>query len=382
MAASRSTTRTASQSYRRQALIWLIATLLLGVLTALVWMFSQTPAMGAKIENEPIAAPQTLDAEFDQPLKIESLHELDTDVQPISFDETIRDLRNYPDEFKDKRYLLANKGKWTVQVMNVAENDVIVSYLEGRDDRSKFAYFRYLDENKQVRYMLTYGLMSSPQEAVGAAKLIDFKLPANVRVLPEEINRYVSIIDNYERPDPVKDLSTKRSRSVNLRPTKREVPLRQKTPTDSSSEQTASSQNPQSSANNGATESIRQSVDTSETLSVTEEQIVDIEEQGAVTLPPKNNDNSRKPEQDAKKPAGSGADNSAPKKPPIVATPKPPSASGNSGNNSNNSSSSNKNANANNANTANKNTGSSTTNAGTAKNNNDSIKELIEEKSN
>ena len=382
MAASRSTTRTASQSYRRQALIWLIATLLLGVLTALVWMFSQTPAMGAKIENEPIAAPQTLDAEFDQPLKIESLHELDTDVQPISFDETIRDLRNYPDEFKDKRYLLANKGKWTVQVMNVAENDVIVSYLEGRDDRSKFAYFRYLDENKQVRYMLTYGLMSSPQEAVGAAKLIDFKLPANVRVLPEEINRYVSIIDNYERPDPVKDLSTKRSRSVNLRPTKREVPLRQKTPTDSSSEQTASSQNPQSSANNGATESIRQSVDTSETLSVTEERIVDIEEQGAVTLPPKNNDNSRKPEQDAKKPAGSGADNSAPKKPPIVATPKPPSASGNSGNNSNNSSSSNKNANANNANTANKNTGSSTTNAGTAKNNNDSIKELIEEKSN
>ena len=382
MAASRSTTRTASQSYRRQALIWLIATLLLGVLTALVWMFSQTPAMGAKIENEPIAAPQTLDAEFDQPLKIESLHELDTDVQPISFDETIRDLRNYPDEFKDKRYLLANKGKWTVQVMNVAENDVIVSYLEGRDDRSKFAYFRYLDENKQVRYMLTYGLMSSPQEAVGAAKLIDFKLPANVRVLPEEINRYVSIIDNYERPDPVKDLSTKRSRSVNLRPTKREVPLRQKTPTDSSSEQTASSQNPQSSANNGATESIRQSVDTSETLSVTEERIVDIEEQGAVTLPPKNNDNSRKPEQDAKKPAGSGADNSAPKKPPIVATPKPPSASSNSGSNSNNSSSANKNANANNANTANKNTGSSTTNAGTAKNNNDSIKELIEEKSN
>ena len=382
MAASRSTTRTASQSYRRQALIWLIATLLLGVLTALVWMFSQTPAMGAKIENEPIAAPQTLEAEFDQPLKIESLHELDTDVQPISFDETIRDLRNYPDEFKDKRYLLANKGKWTVQVMNVAENDVIVSYLEGRDDRSKFAYFRYLDENKQVRYMLTYGLMSSPQEAVGAAKLIDFKLPANVRVLPEEINRYVSIIDNYERPDPVKDLSTKRSRSVNLRPTKREVPLRQKTPTDSSSEQTASSQNPQSSANNGATESIRQSVDTSETLSVTEERIVDIEEQGAVTLPPKNNDNSRKPEQDAKKPAGSGADNSAPKKPPIVATPKPPSASSNSGSNSNNSSSANKNANANNANTANKNTGSSTTNAGTAKNNNDSIKELIEEKSN
>lgn len=52
--------------------------------------------------------------------------------------------------------------------------------------------------------MLTYGLMSSPQEAVGAAKLIDFRLPDDVRVLPEEISRYVSIIDNYERPDPIK----------------------------------------------------------------------------------------------------------------------------------------------------------------------------------
>ncbi|WP_350617252.1 hypothetical protein, partial [Pseudomonas sp. HY7a-MNA-CIBAN-0227] len=84
-------------------------------------------------------------------------------MQPINFDATVRDLRSYPDEFKDKRYLLANKGKWTVQVMNVAENEVIVSYLEGREDRAKFSYFRYLDDNNQVRYMLTYGLMSSPQ---------------------------------------------------------------------------------------------------------------------------------------------------------------------------------------------------------------------------
>lgn len=367
MAASRSTTRTASQSYRRQALIWLIATLLLGVFTALVWMFSQTPAMGAKIENAPISTPQPLSAELEQPLKIESLHELDTDVQPISFDETIRDLRSYPDEFKDKRYLLANKGKWTVQVMNVAENDVIVSYLEGREDRNKFAYFRYLDENEQVRYMLTYGLMSSPQEAVGAAKLIDFKLPANVRVLPEDINRYVSIIDNYERPDPVKDLSAKRTRSVNLRPTKREVPVRQQTQTNNDTEQTASNttnRNAQEAANQANAESIRQSVDTSETLSVNEERIVGTDEQAPTVSTPKIVDNTRKPEQDSKKPAASGTDNNVAKKPPVVATPKPPSA------------------NANNANSANKNTNSSSANTGTAKNNNDSIKELIEEKNN
>lgn len=376
MAASRSTTRTASQSYRRQALIWLIATLMLGVTTALVWMFSQTPAMGAKIENAPIAAPKTLSAELEQPLKIESLHELDTDVQPISFDETVRDLRSYPDEFKDKRYLLANKGKWTVQVMNVAENEVIVSYLEGREDRSKFTYFRYLDENEQVRYMLTYGLMGSPQEAVGAAKLIDFKLPANVRVLPEEINRYVSIIDNYERPDPVKDLSTKRTRAVNLRPTKREVPLRQKTPTVNNSEQAASNainRTPQESTNSSATESIRQSVDTSDTLTVNEERIFGTEEQSPTTSASKNTDNNRKPEQESKKPVVSGADTNSAKKPPVVATPKAPNNTANP----NSTNSDNKNSN---ASSANKNANNSSNNAAAPKAKNDSIKELIEEK--
>ena len=349
MAALRPTPRNASHSYRRQALIWLVMTLLLGVVTALIWMVSQTPAMGAKIENAPISAPQVLSTELEQPLKIESLHELDTDVQPISFDTTVLDLRNYPKEFKDKRYLMANKGKWTVQVMNVAENDVIVSYLDGRDDRDKFAYFRYLDDEKQVRYMLIYGIMSSTQEAVGAAKLVDFKLPNNVRVLPEEINRYVGIIDNYERPDPVKDLSAKRTRSVNLRPTKREVPVREQTPATSneSNDQTAGNnagRSNQEASTNYSEESIRQSADTSATLSVTEERIVEDRNTSAT---PRNEDSGRKP--------ATEADNNTTRKPPVVPTPKPPS------NNTNNT--------------------SRNTNAA-PKNNNDSLKALIEDKSN
>lgn len=381
MAAPRSTTRSASQAYRRQALIWLVATLLLGVVTALVWMFSQTPAMGAKIENAPITTPQPLSAELEQPLTIESLHELDTDVQPLSFDATIRDLRSYPDEFKDKRYLLANKGKWTVQVMNVAENDVIVSYLESRDDRKKFAYFRYLDDENQARYMLTYGLMSSPQEAVGASKLVDFKLPADVRVLPEEINRYIGIIDNYERPDPIKDLSNRRTRAIDLRPTKREVPVRQ--PADDSNDVDETRRAPSSSET-----SIRQSIDTSETLSVTEERIIGGEEQSSVTAG--NEESSNKPA-DNQKPVAAGGDSSN-KKPPVVPTPKPPSSSSGANAGANNAANSgvnnasNKNSNPNkNSNTG---TDNKSTNQGVAKNNNatknngDSIKELIEEKSN
>ncbi|MBU5617466.1 hypothetical protein KPY62_10260 [Psychrobacter sp. TAE2020] len=352
MAAPSSTTSSSSKSNRRQALIWLMMTLLLGVATALLWMVSQTPAIGAKIENAPIAAPEALVSELEQPLSIESLHELDNDIQPIDFEDTIRDLRNYPDEFKDKRYLLANKGKWTVQVMNVAENEVIVSYLEGRKDRDKFAYFRYRDENKQLRYMLTYGLLNSSQEAVGAAKLVDFGLPADVRVLSEEINRYTSIIDNYERSQPIKDLSTRRSRSVKLNPTKREVPVRQKAPVVpkvSNDNEEATSKPSSNQSNTNSTGSISQSADTSDTLSVNEER----------TLSSENSDDSKNDDKAIK------AEPQV-KKPPVVATPKQPSSASNpdkasEGSNKKNNSSADK----------------STTNKG----NSDPIKQLIEEKS-
>lgn len=337
MAAPSTTPRPASKSYRRQALIWLLMTLLLGVVTALVWMFSQTPAVGARIENAPIAAPEALTTELKQPLKVEALHELDTDVQPINFEETVRDLRNYPDEFKDKRYLLANKGKWTVQVMNVGENDVIVSYLEGREDREKFSYFRYRDEDKQLRYMLIYGLMGSPQEAVGAAKLVDFGLPADVRVLPEEINRYIGIIDNYERPLPIKDLSAKRTRSVKLRPTQREVPVRPKPQPPKTEKNTDFSENGtrNQSANNGSdkVDSIRQSSDTSETFNMNEER--------TVTADSDNTSNTKK----------EGKSEQENKKPPVVATPPQPSSS-------------------------------NSKNANNEKANKDSMKELIQEKTN
>lgn len=361
MTASHSTTLTTQKSYRRQALMWLLMALVLGVVTALVWMFSQTPALGAKIENAPISTPQVSVDELKQPLSIESLHELDTDVQPIDFETTIRDLRNYPDEFKDKSYLSTNKGKWTVQVMNVVENDVIVSYLEGREDRSKFAYFRYLDEDKQLRYMLTYGIQNSPQEAVGAAKLIDFGLPDNVRVLPEEINRYVSIIDNYERPGPIKDLSNRRARAVNLQRTQREVPVRQKRQTNNDDSSTLAASNSQAaternSSNSSAavnananadSESIRQSADTSATLSVNEERSFETDST--------TNANGSQPRRN--EPTTT--------KPPVVDAPKPPASA---------------NKNSTNANTNNRNNASS--NTATPRAEDDSMRELIEQRSN
>lgn len=304
MAVTSPTPRPANGAYRRNALIWLLMTLVLGVLTALVWMFAKTPAARATIENAPIAASATTSTDITKTTEIEALHELDADVQPIDFSAMVRDLREYPEEFKDKRYLLKNKGKWTVQVMNVAENDVIVDYLLGREDRSKFAYFRYRDDNDQLRYMLTYGVMSSAEEAMGASKMMDFGLPANVRVIPEEFNRYVNSIDNYELADPVVDLDSNRNRQVRLQPARREVPVRKRAPaptperSETSDNQSAGSTN--SSANSKSARaseeksSIRNSGDTSETLVVEEDRVVNLGDNGAVVVP--KNDDNNKPE--------------------------------------------------------------------------------------
>lgn len=179
--------------FRRQAVIWLG----FAVVFCAVWFFTWLKNDETANRQVRLATAST-PSDFVLPDKIDKLDELRVEVPPISFDTITRDLRSYPSEFKDRAYFEENKDKWTVQVMDVAEHKLIVDYLEGRDDRQKFAYFRYTDPNQRLRYLLTYGIMGSFQEAAGATKLIDFRLPNSARTLPEQMSRYLALIDKYE----------------------------------------------------------------------------------------------------------------------------------------------------------------------------------------
>lgn len=213
--------------HRGVALAWLFFALIMLVVTVLLWMFSAAPNMSYAISNEPIQEKELLVNSNSAMPQITDLDELSSDVQPISYDDVVYDLHGYPPEFQDKHYINKNKEKWTVQVMNVAEHEVITDYLKGRTDREKFAYFRFLDNNNQSRYMLTYGLMNSAQEAMGAARLVDFGLPKNIRVIAEQVGRYIGIIDNYEKGHPMENLSQNIPREVRLQATKKEVPVKE-----------------------------------------------------------------------------------------------------------------------------------------------------------
>lgn len=208
-----------NQKFRRQAMIWLIAAGVMLVLWLLITLFNNAPTTIKKNTKTQATA-----QDFALPTTIDNLSELSKEVPPIDFATVVRDLRNYPAEFKGKKFFMDNEKHWTVQVMDVTQNEIITEYLKGRSDRDKFAYFRYHNSNNEQRYILTYGIMGSSQEALGAIKTVDFGLPKSVEPMPEQIKRYVDMIDNYERSEAMIDFSEDTPRAVKLKPTKKEIP--------------------------------------------------------------------------------------------------------------------------------------------------------------
>ena len=209
------------RSWAFKVTTWLILAAIAGGLTVMVWIASAVkPAKSAtKTTNADALTtdPTTL-------LLAKTPEELHQEVRPIKFDAVIRDMRNYPKEFKDSRFIKGNDGKWTVQVMNVVEHEVVTDYLNGRDDRDKFNYFRIVDAHNQKRFVVTYGVFGSVQEAVGAAKVINFVLPKEVKAFPEEFKMYLPQMDEYEVAPPLRDLGKSGAREVKLKSSPKLLP--------------------------------------------------------------------------------------------------------------------------------------------------------------
>nr|WP_315042233.1 hypothetical protein [uncultured Moraxella sp.] len=243
------------RSLAAQASVWLIFTAVAGGLTFMVWVSSAVkPEVKKNQDNEisTVIDPNIL-------LLNHNPDELNKMVQPIKFDAIIRDKRNYPKEFKDSRFIKTNLGKWTVQVMNVVQHEVITDYLANRSDRDKFNYFRIVDEDNQKRFVLTYGTFGSAQEAIGASKLIKFDLPNNVQAFPEEFKLYLSQMDEYEISPPLQDIGRDTPKSVNLSKAKSELPAPK------AQETSATEEKPK--------ESIEKSNNTNDTLAVEEKRV-------------------------------------------------------------------------------------------------------------
>ena len=209
------------RSWAFKVTTWLILAAIAGGLTVMVWI-----ASAVKPAKSAVKAASNANQNQDPTalLLAKAPEELNTEVRPIKFDAVIRDMRNYPKEFKDSRFIKANNGKWTVQVMNVVEHEVVTDYLNSRDDRDKFNYFRIVDAHNQKRFVVTYGVFGSVQEAVGAAKVVNFNLPKDVKAFPEEFKVYASQMDEYEVTPPLRDVGKTAAREVKLNATPKLLP--------------------------------------------------------------------------------------------------------------------------------------------------------------
>lgn len=186
--------------FRIQTVIWFGLVVAMLALWLFLWAVSDVDKANANRQK----SRQTV-RESTLPVYIESYVQMTKEVPPIDFSTVIRDLRNYPPEFKDKQYFEKYAQKWTVQVMNVSKNEIITEYLNGRDDRDKFAYFRYHNANGELRYILTYDSMKNAQEALGVITKVDFGLPKTAKIKAEEISYYLKIMDYYERGGVIDD---------------------------------------------------------------------------------------------------------------------------------------------------------------------------------
>ena len=213
--------------YRRQAMYWLMAAAVVAALWLIIWLTSAAPSIikakqADEVQSSDLALPAT----------ISDLNELKNEVKPMDNSVLVRDLRSYPPEFKDKIYFNGISGSYAIQLMDVAENEVIVDYLNGRSDRDQFAYFRYTDGNDKQRYVLTYGKFASSAEAEASLAQVNFGLPSSITPKIAKVSEFLSIIDSYELGQDVVDLASSQPRRVRLQATRTEIPVRPATKAD------------------------------------------------------------------------------------------------------------------------------------------------------
>lgn len=214
-----------AQYFRRQAKYWFLAAIIIAIVWLVVWLTSAAPSLTNKAgEEEQVAAAL--------PTRIDHFVDLAKEVRPIDFSTIVRDMRSYPAEFKDKLYYENMGNRYTIELMDVLENEVIVDYLEGVTDRQQYAYFRYLDKEKRPHYVLTYGKFQTAEEAQQNITTNNFGLPQSLKPKAVKAADYLKIIDNYMRAEGIADLATNQPRRIILNATNKEIPVQAATRAD------------------------------------------------------------------------------------------------------------------------------------------------------
>lgn len=151
--------------------------------------------------------------------KIENIGYFERQVSPVSFDDIILEKRTQHIQFKDAEYVVARRDAWTIQIMDVMLEEVILDYLSTAEKAEQYAYFRYIAADKSKRYVLIFDDFNNKTGAEAAIAENEFLLPASVKPFARSFKDYVGTVDAYHLQRSVRDLNRSRKREVVLRKT-------------------------------------------------------------------------------------------------------------------------------------------------------------------
>ena len=201
-----------SWRHRFYPITWLLCGVTMFVACGILWIWLQLADRVVKIHSFDDAGPKSA-ASNRFPMDLGNLSYL-VPVLDLTKMTAKQDSTHSP-EFKAAAFIGQHQSDWTLQLMNVSQESVITDFLAKRSDRARFQYFRYNKGQKDESYILTYGIFTTVQTAMGAMQSMDFGLPASVKAFPERFSTYKPYVsDSDER---VSD-SIAAQRQVNLRP--------------------------------------------------------------------------------------------------------------------------------------------------------------------
>lgn len=170
-----------------------------------------------KVAKETVVDKKIQRENFREITTIDSIGNFDRQVKPVSFEDILLEKRSQHFEFKDAEFVVARKAAWTVQIMDVAEEDVIIDFLSTAEKRDQFAYFRYIAPDKSKRYILIFDDFNDKEGAEIAMADNEFMLPASVKPFARPFTDYVGTVDSYHLQRNVRDLKRSSQREVILR---------------------------------------------------------------------------------------------------------------------------------------------------------------------
>jgi len=201
-----------SWRHRFYPITWLLCGVSMFLVCAILWIWLQLADRVIKIHSFDDAGPKSaVSNRF--PMDLGNLSNL-VPVLDLTKMAAKQDSTHSP-EFKAATFIGQHESDWTLQLMNVSQESVITDFLAKRSDRARFQYFRYNKGQKDESFILTYGVFTTVQTAMGAMQTMDFGLPVSIKAFPERFSTYKPYVsDSDER---VND-SIAAQRQVNLRP--------------------------------------------------------------------------------------------------------------------------------------------------------------------